>query len=363
MYFIIIINQKRNSLPVGNAFSASIINIYFQLSNYRIKQIFTVGDGMNMVVVVLVVMNQLKNHHQSIIFQYIKFIQKKVVKIAISSFHSLVITDDGSIYGWGCNKDGQLSLKVHDTGNIYNKPILLPLLCRINVTQISCGLNHSIALSENNTLYSWGNNKYYQLGRTTDLFYDNNVMPIIFNNTIKYITSGSFNNFIITNNNKIYSFGRNEYGECGFNPRDSTIKQPRLIDFSIKVEDISSADYHTLILTSNGDVYSFGSGKYGRLGNKSDLSTYKPYHIQFKNKIIFINAGGASSLCITDENDLYCWGYNHYGQLGLGHDVDCNIPMKVSGNGINELKIIKASMGEEHCIAISSNGNIVYYYL
>lgn len=77
--------------------------------------------------------------------------------------------------------------------------------------------------------------------------------------------------------------------------------------------------------------------------------------------MIYINCGGASSLYITKGYDLYCWGYNNYGQIGLGNNnvVFYSLPMKVSGNGINELKIMKAVMGEEHCIGISNTGNIV----
>lgn len=187
---------------------------------------------------------------------------------------------------------------------------------------------------------------------------------------IKSITSGSHTNFILTSNSlqNIFCFGRNTYGECCINPNvDNIIKIPTLIDeltcYSIK--QISSADFHTLILTNDGKIFSFGFGKYGRLGNGNEKNSYKPILIHTSEEVIYINCGGASSLYITKGYDLYCWGYNNYGQIGLGNNnvVFYSLPMKVSGNGINELKIMKAVMGEEHCIGISNTGNIVYIYI
>lgn len=86
-----------------------------------------------------------------------------------------------------------------------------------------------------------------------------------------------------------------------------------------KIKKMVTGDEHCLILTSNGDIYSFGCGLRGALGH-GDVNSYDaPKQIEALAglKIIDIAAGTFHSISISSFGDVYSWGWNTNGQLGL----------------------------------------------
>ncbi|OXB77217.1 UNVERIFIED_CONTAM: hypothetical protein H355_012584 [Colinus virginianus] len=86
---------------------------------------------------------------------------KKVVEVACGSHHSMALSFDGDVYGWGYNGNGQLGL-----GNNGNQltPCRVAALQGVCVFQIACGYAHTLALTDEGLLYAWGANTYGQLG-------------------------------------------------------------------------------------------------------------------------------------------------------------------------------------------------------
>ncbi|XP_013411436.1 RCC1 and BTB domain-containing protein 1 [Lingula anatina] len=86
---------------------------------------------------------------------------KVVVQIACGQTSSMALLDTGDVYGWGYNGNGQLGL-----GNNVNQPnpCRVAGLTGIFINQITCGYAHSLALSDEGTLWAWGANSYGQLG-------------------------------------------------------------------------------------------------------------------------------------------------------------------------------------------------------
>jgi alpha-tubulin suppressor-like RCC1 family protein len=73
------------------------------------------------------------------------------------------------------------------------------------------------------------------------------------------ITSGDYHNLILTKNNLLFSFGSNNFGQLGLsNNINSFIPTNILINSPNIITQISSGNYHNLILLNDGNVYSFG---------------------------------------------------------------------------------------------------------
>lgn len=74
----------------------------------------------------------------------------------------LLLTEDGEIYACGWNKNGQLGLasQLVDSPSFCQVPNLLPH----KITKVSCGWNHTMALTEAGSVYVWGSNAFGQLG-------------------------------------------------------------------------------------------------------------------------------------------------------------------------------------------------------
>ncbi|KAI3706798.1 hypothetical protein L6452_24771 [Arctium lappa] len=93
---------------------------------------------------------------------------------------------------------------------------------------------------------------------------------------------------------------------------------------SRKVIAIAAGEAHTLALTGDGSVYSWGRGTFGRLGTGSELDQLFPAKIEFNStdrrervKIVGVSAGAYHSLALSDDGSVWSWGSNTYGQLGV----------------------------------------------
>merc|ERR1712224_906953 len=100
------------------------------------------------------------------------------------------------------------------------------------------------------------------------------------------------------------------------------------------IVDIKCGQFHTLVLTSNGTIYSCGQNKFGQLARKTDEPhlerrglAYSPsLKISVLSDIVRIECGFYHSMCIDEMNHLYIFGNNLCGQLGLGHKKDKKEP-------------------------------------
>ncbi|WJX35806.1 hypothetical protein P8452_23754 [Trifolium repens] len=91
-------------------------------------------------------------------------------------------------------------------------------------------------------------------------------------------------------------------------------------NLSRKVVDIAAGESHTLLLTGDGSVYTWGRGMFGRLGLGSEKDELLPVKLNFENpngngtedsvKIVGIAAGAYHSLALADDGSVWCWGYN-----------------------------------------------------
>jgi alpha-tubulin suppressor-like RCC1 family protein len=136
----------------------------------------------------------------------------------------------------------------------------------------------------------------------------------------------------------IYTFGLNEDGQCGHPLRKEKVLFPTLIKISphIEIVSISAGSRHTLALTAQGTVYSWGWGHVGQLGHADFVSLHSPKRIESLYNITTISAGGMHSACIDKNHHCYTWGSNTYGQLGIGRSSDSYVRHKKVMN-YNEL--------------------------
>eukprot|EP01133_Synstelium_polycarpum_P015240 gene15240-18039_t len=166
---------------------------------------------------------------------------------------------------------------------------------------------------------------------------------------------------IITASNQLWTFGSGSFGKLGLGSTED-YKIPMQVRPTISFAYVACANEHTLALSVDGQIYSWGFGRKGRLGlgneNASVLpaSVYLPGLSTTNGRPIKVHAGGASSACITDTGLVFTWGYNKYGQLGLGHVTEVvNRPTQV----IHFNSLVKPhvlSVGDRHMAAVDTDG-------
>ncbi len=113
---------------------------------------------------------------------------------------------------------------------------------------------------------------------------------------------------------------------------------------------------HTLLLTSDGTLYSFGSGLFGKLGNGETSSEVTPFKVL--DSVSDMATGLNHSVAICTDGRVYSWGTSCYGQLGHGSLDDEYEPKLVRYFSLNNIKATRVACGENHTIVLTDSGLI-----
>ncbi|XP_044213219.1 probable E3 ubiquitin-protein ligase HERC4 [Thunnus albacares] len=236
-----------------------------------------------------------------------------VSQVACGSQHSVALTKDGQVYTWGQNSSGQLGLGKRELGA--NSPQHLRSLSAIPLVQIAAGGEQSFALSVSGGVFSWGRNNCGQLGLgdTTDRHTPTLVHHLNMKKTI-HISCGKDHTVILTKDGVVFTFGSGQYGQLGHNSFSDELR-PRLVAelWGAKVIKIACGQHHTLVMTDSKRVYSFGCGEQGQLGHGEESHPSVPLPVQLPQdatevpQILNIYAGGNCSFatCSFNEQEVH----------------------------------------------------------
>lgn len=115
--------------------------------------------------------------------------------------------------------------------------------------------------------------------------------------------------------------------------------------------------YHTLALTSGGQVYSWGGNDKGQLGIGMSGNRSIPVLVKDLDQIIEIDSGVRSSMALRADGTVWTWGMNENGQLGIGSLVNTNVPKKVTALEGIRITAISGGVGY-HSMALAEDGKV-----
>ena len=259
-----------------------------------------------------------------------------VTQIAAGRYHSLALTSTGQLYAFGYNYFGQLG---STTNNKSEEPNPTPTLVTLpgevgHVTQIAAGAYHSLALTSTGQLYAFGDNSVGQLGNATNRSGEPNPTPTLVTlpgevGPVTQIAAGAYHSLALTSTGQLYAFGNNYYGQLG-NTTNNAVEEPNptptLVTLPSEVghvTQIAAGANHSLALTSTGQLYAFGENYFGQLGNTTNNRKQEPNPTPTLvtlpsevGHVTQIAAGANHSLALTSTGQLYAFGENYFGQLG-----------------------------------------------
>jgi alpha-tubulin suppressor-like RCC1 family protein len=190
-----------------------------------------------------------------------------VVQIEAGSFHTLALKSDGTIWAWGLNDHGQLG-----DGTTMNRPtpvqVGIGVLGFNNIIAVSAGDNHSMALKSDGSVWIWGSNEYGQLGNGTTTM-TNQLTPLV-NVTVSNITqisAGVFHNLALNSTGKVFVWGDNFYGQVGNGASGGTQPIPvqnTTLNNAIEIETAGFTNYARM---PDGTVRAWGLNDIGEIGN------------------------------------------------------------------------------------------------
>jgi alpha-tubulin suppressor-like RCC1 family protein len=139
-----------------------------------------------------------------------------------------------------------------------------------SIQELCLGLNHLLFLTKSNELYVMGSNDHGEIGFGRDFDEYDLSTPIkhkfFINKPIHKIAAGDRHSLVLTNEGEVFSFGDNSFGQCsGFENKQYSPKS-LYKEVPFTAVDIYSGPYHNFLLSSEGDLYSWGDNSFDKLG-------------------------------------------------------------------------------------------------
>jgi hypothetical protein len=134
--------------------------------------------------------------------------------ISAGLYHAMVVTNQGTLFGFGANQHGNLGCWAGTRGNI--TPRQIPFADEdVNAVQVSCGANHNLVLDKKGQVWAFGSNSSGQLG--LDTFNQVVSRPTIIDGLppITNVWCGADSSYVKDSDSNIWVFGANEQGELG----------------------------------------------------------------------------------------------------------------------------------------------------
>lgn len=249
-------------------------------------------------------------HDEGVLLLVDSIKHERIVSAAAGKGHSMALAADGKIFTWGDAKHGQLGHQqlVQLMQGPNPQPIAIPFPQAIaslepiklkppaRVTAIAAGGEHSMAVTVGGTLLAFGLNKHGQLGTgdTFDRMVPTEVplqldseagMPV----RAMQVQCGFSHTVVLVQTHgrlEVRATGDNNYGQLGVGDREKRNRFSACLGLKkAQVVCVSSGDWHNAAITHDGQLYLWGRGDCGQLGQGDDKNHWKPKMLENFNVI------------------------------------------------------------------------------
>ncbi|KAA0721997.1 putative E3 ubiquitin-protein ligase HERC3 [Triplophysa tibetana] len=247
--------------------------------------------------------------------------EHRISQVMCGNQHCIALSKDGQVFVWGENASGQLGLGKGEPSTRTPQP--LKSLGGIPLAQISAGGDHSFALSLSGAVFGWGRNSAGQLGLDDEL--DRAVpchIKFLRSQKVVFISCGEEHTAALTKEGGLFTFGNGSRGQLG---HDSTHSEPlprRVMELmGTEVSQIACGRHHTLaFVPSTGLLYAFGCNTQGQLGtgltgnsksplpvrNNHPLCTGNTHTKAERYNISKIHSGGDHNFLLLSNKERTC---------------------------------------------------------
>jgi alpha-tubulin suppressor-like RCC1 family protein len=270
-----------------------------------------------------------------------------VIMLGGRPYFTLAVKADGSIWAWGMNQYGQMGNGT--VTSLGSPPVSVPGMVNnswpggaINSPrQVTCGYQFGAALLTNGTVWTWGGGSHGELGQgagTTSSYYP---APVPGLTNITSISAGWFHILALKSDGTVWDWGNNSSGELG----DSTTANrftPVQVSNVSNIISVSGGDSHSSALAANGTIWKWGKNDVGELGLGSADATAHPLAVNLPtdtfgngfSNVVLHAARDYHNIAVKADGSVWMWGANDQGQCGDGTTNDDWRPVPVTGLGI-----------------------------
>jgi alpha-tubulin suppressor-like RCC1 family protein len=252
-----------------------------------------------------------------------------IAEVAVGDWHTCAVSVSGEVFCWGRNQYGQTGGS--DKGSQPWRPTKVEGFPEgTRVSQVTLGEGFSCALTDDGAVFCWGRNANGQLGVAggANAAGPKRIDGLPDGVTFTNLSAGSRHVCGTGSDGVAYCWGMNRFGQAGVSPTEEpVVETPQAVPFPAdagSVASVSSGRWHTCATTENGTAYCWGHNRFGQLGNSTQENSSAPVTVTGAVTgvpLSGVTAGGSHSCAWGVDSSIFCWGDNSSGQIGDGTQV------------------------------------------
>jgi alpha-tubulin suppressor-like RCC1 family protein len=275
-----------------------------------------------------------------------------VVDVAAGHYHSLALTDDGDLYIWGRNDTGQLGL-----GDLSPRGTPTVVSALSNVAVISGGRNHSAVALDDGSVWTFGDNTQLQLADGSSVNMATTPVEVSDSTGIEPIVAlkaGRDHTLAVSDDGSLWIWGGNIGGQIG-NGTDVSQGVPQERVLGGPVIDAAGGAFHTIVAMADGTVQTWGRNAFGQLGiGTTVFGAPTPQTVPAVSTATSVGSGRDHSLITLADGTALAFGRNDKGQLGDGTTANRNSPVVILG--IGDATVVEGGRGHTRILSTIGGG-------
>jgi len=285
--------------------------------------------------------------------------QEKVVYIDAGFLHMACVTDKGEVFSWGKNSSKQLGHKRSDY------PMKADLPEGVVIKQVACGRNHTLALTNDGMVYAWGGTKTGAQGTGKKGAEPTpTIVHSLGDENIIQIACGEDFSMFLSASGKVYTCGASDFGQTGHGRSNRyTIVPTHVHNLRAKAAKIAAGQYHSVALSEEGEIYTWGFNKDGGLGHGDNFHRHTPSRVSFgpecTGTATDCAAGGGHTAVLFDNGEtVYIFGRGRSGQIGRANEIESVAayrpnPVEVNFFRQSGFRIEQTILGSDHSLLLT----------
>ena len=264
---------------------------------------------------------------------------------------SMAIKEDGSLWTWGNQYLGLLG-----NGSDDYAPQPVPQKILDGVVMVSVSSTHALAVTFNGDLYGWGQGGWGQLGSEKDkynMYYLSSDTPRKIMSGVKAASAGDRFSLVVKTDGSLWSMGENIMGELGIGRTDNDAHgTPIKIMENVASASASSVGFeYALAVKTDGTLWAWGNNMYGQLGDGTTTGRNSP--VKVMDGVASVATGYQYfTMAVKTDATLWAWGANLYGVLSDAAGAEPHSPVKIL-SGVSSV-----ALGESHAMIIKTDGSL-----
>ncbi|KAK1619023.1 hypothetical protein QYE76_024540 [Lolium multiflorum] len=295
----------------------------------------------------------------------------EVQNVACGEEHAAIVTKQGEVFSWGKESGDRLG---HKVGVGVSHPKIIDSLAFTPVKTIAFGAKHTCALAVSGELYEWGEGAHSlclgddQCHRSQ--WFPHKLYDPLDGISVLKISCGQWHTAIISSSGQLFTYGDGTFGVLGHGDTKS-VARPKEVESlkGVRAKAVACGPWHTAAIVEilgnvksnapSGKLFTWGDAERGKLGHADDKMKLVPTCVKPLTDVDFAQVSCAKTLTValTITGVVFTIGSKQHGKLGINHQTDDASICTVEGPLKTEF-VREISAGSSHVAVLTMNGRV-----